>query len=187
MLVISGTVDLGQAQDGRREARSLPHDVFDAYFIVVVRVLEVETVVSPIGIKMFSERRVLIEWNAVRGMGALPAPSVVIPVHVAAAECHEPIGQPPEYVDCLTGLGFRVGNHVENNVRGKRLKHVLMFGQVISIPTNLPNRVQDVGFGLSSVKDDNLMSHSDEALDDMRTEKARGSDSKNFHGSSSGL
>jgi len=52
MLVISGTVDLGQAQDGRREARSLPHDVFDAYFIVVFRVLEVETVVirlSPAG------------------------------------------------------------------------------------------------------------------------------------------
>ena len=86
-----------------------------------------------------------------------------------------------------TGLGFRVGNYVENNVRGKRLERVLVFGQVISVPSYLTNGVRKVGFGLASVKDGNLVPHSDEVPGDVRAKKVRGSDGKNLRNIASRL
>ena len=62
-----------------------------------------------------------------------------------------------------------------------------MFGQVISVPSYLTNGVRKVGFGLPSVKNGDLVSHSDEVPGDVRAKKARGSDGKNLHNIASRL
>jgi hypothetical protein len=130
----------------------------------------------------FSERCVLVKWDWIGSVTALPAPPVVVAIHVAAADSNKATGKAAENFDGLGSLRFGIGHHVKNNVGGELLKRFFRFGECVAVAVNVLRRIRKLRFRLASVKGGHFMALPNELAHDVRPNEAGSSDSENVHG-----
>lgn len=154
--------------------------LLDQEFVVVVRVLEVQSLGSSIGVVLLAKWRIFPERNRVRRMRACAPPSVVVAVHVATAD-DETIGKPRKDLHRLRNLGLGVRHDVDYDIRAESLEGVSELEKIASITVNVARRIGKGCFCLPAMKNGHVMVLLIEMAYHGRPDKSSCSNGENPH------